>query len=75
MNQNPKKIDCSFNLNKQIKCKNIFNNSQWQGSFFQRANTKWNKLPQDVVSCERVEHFCLKLKIFNLNSKNISKIQ
>ena len=31
----------------------------------------WNKLTQDVVSCEKVEHFCLNLK--NINIKSINK--
>ena len=40
--------------NRRKKSKHNFNNSQWQGSFFHRAKTMWNKLPQDVVSCENI---------------------
>ena len=40
------------------------------GQFFKEQR----KLPQDVVLFERVEHFRLKLKRFNLNTINISKI-
>ena len=61
--------------NLKIKCKDNFNNSQWQGSFFHRTKTMWKKLPQDVVPCERGEHFRLKLKRFDLNSINISKVK
>ena len=34
----------------------------------------WNKLPQDTVSYEEAEHFRLKLKRFDLNTINTSKI-
>ena len=61
--------------NKKITCKHDFKNGQWENSFFHRTKIMWNKLPQDVVSCERVEHFRSKLKRLNLNSINISKIQ
>ena len=61
--------------NKKIKCKHDFKNSQWENLFFHRTKIMWNKLPQDVVSCGKVEHFRSKLKRFNLNSINISKIQ
>ena len=60
---------------KKIKCKYNFNNSQWQNSFFCRTINMWNRLPQDVVSCGKVEHFRLKLKKIDLNSINTSKIQ
>ena len=60
---------------KKIKFKHNFNNSHWLSSFFYRAKTMWNKLLQDVVSCERVEYFRLKLKRFNLSTIIISKIQ
>ena len=43
--------------NKKIKCKHNFNNLQWQGSFFHRAKTMWNMLPQDVLLCQRMENF------------------
>ena len=46
-----------------------------KASFFQSTETMLNKLPQDVVSCEMVEHCQLKLKRFNLNSINNSKVQ
>ena len=39
-----------------------------------RAKAMWNRLPQDIVSCEGVEQFCLKLKRFYLNTINTSKI-
>ena len=35
----------------------------------------WNRLPQDVVSCGRVEQFRLKLKKKELNNIDTSKIQ
>ena len=60
--------------NLKIKCKHDFKNSQWQGAFFHRAKDMWNRLPQDIVSCEEVEHFRLKLKIFVLSTINTSKI-
>ena len=60
--------------NLKIKCKHDFQNSQWQGAFFHRAKAMWNRLPQDIVSCERVEQFRLKLKRFDLNTINTSKI-
>ena len=39
-----------------------------------RAKAMWNRLPQDIVSCEGVEHFRLKLKRFVLNTIKTSKI-
>ena len=60
---------------KKIKCKYNYNNSQWQNSFFCRTINMWNRLPQNVVSCGRVEHFRLKLKKIDLNSINTSKLQ
>ena len=50
-------------------------NFQWQGLFFTNFNTMWNKLPQDVVLCERVKQFQLKLKIFRFITTDISIIQ
>ena len=44
---------------RKIKCIHNFNNSLWQGSFFHRAKTMWNKLSQDVVSCEIAVNFRL----------------
>ena len=61
--------------NRNIKFKHNFNNTKWQGSFFHRAKTMWNKLPQDVVSCERVENFRKKLKRFSLNTINFSNFR
>ena len=61
--------------NRKLILKQNFNNSQWQGSFYHRAKNMLNKLEQGVVSFERVEHFRIKLKRFDLNSINISKIQ
>ena len=60
--------------NLKIKCKDYFKNSRWQGAIFHRAKVMWNRLPQDIVSCEEVEHFRLKLKRFDLNTINTSKI-
>ena len=60
--------------NFKIKFKHDFQNRQWQGAFFHRAKAMWNRLPQDIVSCEKVEHFRLKLKRFDLNTINTSKI-
>ena len=61
-------------INFKIKCKHDFQNSQWQSAFFHREKAMWNRLPLDIVSCEGVEHFRLKLKIFDLNTINTSKI-
>ena len=58
----------------KIKCKHDFQNSQWQGAFFHKEKVMWNTLPQDIVSCEGVENFRLKLKIFDFNTINTSKI-
>ena len=60
--------------NLKIKCKNDFQYSQWQSAFFHRAKVLLNKLPQDIVSCEGVEHLCLKPKIFYLNTINTKEI-
>ena len=35
----------------------------------------WKKLPQEVVSCEKVENFHLKLEKFNLNTIVFIKIR
>ena len=32
----------------------------------------WNRLPQEIVSCEGIKHFRLKLKRFDLNTTNTS---
>ena len=61
--------------NKKITCKHNFKNSQWQNSLFHRTMILWNKLPKDVVSCERVEHILSKLKKVFLSSIIVSKIQ
>ena len=44
-------------INRKIKCIHNFNSSQLQGSFLHRVNFKYNQLPQNWVSCERVEQF------------------
>ena len=40
--------------NLKIKFKHDFKNSQWKGTFFHRTKVMWNRLPQDIVSCEGV---------------------
>ena len=42
--------------------------------FFYRSVELWNKLPDELVSCEKVEHFRLRLKKFDLNKYFVSKI-
>ena len=46
-----------------MKYKCDFLNSQWQNMaiFYHRTMLLLNKIPQDVVLCEKVEHFHLKL--------------
>ena len=60
--------------NLKKKCKHDFQISQWRGAFFHRAKAMWNRLLQDIVSCEGVIHFRLKLKRFDLNTINTNKI-
>ena len=42
--------------------------------FLYRSVEIWNKLPNKLVSCKKVEEFRLKLKIFDLNKTFIRKI-
>ena len=60
--------------NKKIICRHHFNNNVWHNSFFYRSVEMWNKLPNELVSCEKFEQFRLKLKNFDLNKIIISKI-
>ena len=60
--------------NKKFTCRHHFNNDVWHNSFFYRSVEMWNKLPNDLVSCKKVEQFRLKLKKIDLNKLFISKI-
>ena len=60
--------------NKKFTCRHHFNNDVWHNSFFYRSVEMWNKLPNDLVSCKKVEKFRLKYKKFDLNKLFISKI-
>ena len=60
--------------NKKFTCRHHFNNDVWHKSFFYRSVEMRNKLPNEFVSCEKVEKTRLKLKKINLNKIFISKI-
>lgn len=59
---------------KKFTCKHHFNNEAWHNSFFYRSVEIWNKLPNELVSCKKVEEFRFKLKKFDLNKVFLSKI-
>ena len=60
--------------NRKFRCRQNFNNNVWHNSFFYRSVELWNKLPDELVSCKKVEHFRLRLKKFDLNKYFVSKI-
>ena len=60
--------------NKKFTCRHHFNNEVWHNSYFYRSVEMWNKLPNELVLCEKVEQFRLKLKKFDLNKIFTSKI-
>ena len=51
----------------QIMIKNEFRTSHWQNSFFVRAPTTWNKLPQNIINAGSLAMFknLLKLKLLS----------
>ena len=42
--------------------------------FFYCSVELWNKLPNKLVSCKKIEHFRLRLKKFDFVKYNVSKI-
>lgn len=72
-NQFLNKYTLRGNSNK-FTCKLYFNNEAWHNSFFYRSVEIWNKLPNELVSCKKVEEFRFKLKKFDLNKVFLSKI-